>query len=97
MNTLDIVLVNIICYMGGLFSGLGIFLKYKQALLVKTTSHEKLQDLVKNLTTDLQTSLGPPIVGNTASPIMTSSQLYPTAPIMNPPPLDLKEVVIRTG
>ena len=97
MNTLDIVLINIICYMGGLFSGLGIFLKYKKALLVKTTSHQQLQDLVRNLTTDLQTSLGPPIAGNTASPVMASSQLYPTAPIMNPPPLDLKEVVIRTG
>ena len=97
MNTLDIILVNIICYMGGLFSGIGIFLKYKQALLVKTTSHEKLQDLVKNLTTDLQTSLGPPITGHISSPVMTSSQLYPTAPVMNPPPLDLKEVVIRAG
>lgn len=93
MNTLDILLVNIICYMGGLFSGLGIFLKYKKALLVKTTSHEQLQDLVKNLTNDLQTSLGPPITSN-------SSQLTPpllaSAPVINPQPLDLKEVVIRT-
>ena len=95
MNTLDIVLINVICYMGGLFSGLGIFLKYKQALLVKTTSHQQLQDLVKNLTNDLQTSLGPPAV-NKNSPVMVSSTLYPTAPMVNPPPLDLKEVVIRT-
>ena len=56
MDTLDIVLINIIFYMGGLFSWLIIFLKYKKALLVKTTSHEKLQDLVKNLANDLQTS-----------------------------------------
>mgnify|MGYP001234509523 FL=1 len=96
MNTLDIVLINIICYMGGLFSGFGIFLKYKQTLLIKTTSHEQLQDLVKNLTTDIQTSLGPPVTTDQSPPIVPSSQLYPTAPMVIPPPLDLKEVVIRT-
>jgi len=96
MNTLDIVLINIICYMGGLFSGFGIFLKYKQTLLIKTTSHEQLQDLVKNLTTDIQTSLGPPVTTDKSPPIVPSSQLYPTAPTVIPPPLDLKEVVIRT-
>ena len=90
MNTLDIVLINVICYMGGLFSGLGIFLKYKKALLVKTTSHQQLQDLVKNLTNDLQTSLGPPVNNQLTPPLLAS------APVMNPPPLDLKEVVIRT-
>ena len=82
--------------MGGLFSGFGIFLKYKQTLLIKTTSHEQLQDLVKNLTTDIQTSLGPPVTTDQSPPIVPSSQLYPTAPTVIPPPLDLKEVVIRT-
>lgn len=91
MNTLDIVLINIICYMGGLFSGLGIFLKYKQSLLMKTSSQEQLQDLVKNLTNDLQTSLGPPAVNNQLTPPLLAS-----APVMVPPPVDLKEVVIRT-
>lgn len=90
MNTLDIVLINVICYMGGLFSGLGIFLKYKKALLVKTTSHQQLQDLVKNLTNDLQTSLGPPVNNQLTPPLIAS------APVMNQPPFDLKEVVIRT-
>ena len=48
MNTLDIVLINIICYMGGLTTAFGIFLKYKQVLLLRTHSHSQLQDLVNN-------------------------------------------------
>tara|TARA_B100000035_G_C20950786_1_gene531890 strand:- start:726 stop:980 length:255 start_codon:yes stop_codon:yes gene_type:complete len=82
MNTLDIVLINIISYMGGLCTAFGIFLRYKQALLIKTHSHAQLKDLVNNLTTDLQnkTSLGPP-----TPPIMASA----------PPPHDIQEIVIR--
>jgi hypothetical protein len=89
MNTLDIVLVNIICYMGGLFSGLGIFLKYKQAVLVRTSSHSQLKDLVRNLTNDLQgiqTSSGPPL----------TPPLIPSAPVLYPSQPEYKEVVIRT-
>ena len=82
MNTLDIVLINIISYMSGLGSAFLIFLKYKQALLLKTHSHAQLQDLVKNITNDLQnqTSLGPP-----TPPIIASA----------PPVNDIKEIVIR--
>lgn len=84
MNTLDIVLINIICYMGGMGTAFGIFLKYKQALLIRTHSHAQLQDLVRNLTNDLQyngTSLGPP-----TPPIIASA----------PPPHEIKEIVIRS-
>jgi len=84
MNTLDIVLINIICYMSGLGTAFGIFLKYKQALLLRTHSHAQLQDLVRNLTNDLQnnvTSLGPP-----TPPIVASA----------PPPQEVKEIVIRS-
>ena len=35
MNTLDIVLINIICYMSGLGTAFGIFLKYKQKYYLK--------------------------------------------------------------
>jgi hypothetical protein len=82
MNTLDIVLINIISYMGGLCTSFCIFLKYKQSLLIRTHSHAQLQDLVKNLTKDLQnnTSLGPP-----TPPIIATA----------PPPYDIKEIVIR--
>ena len=83
MNTLDIILINIICYMGGLTTAFGIFLKYKQALLLRTHSHAQLQDLVNNLTQDLQnhTSLGPPTL-----PVIASA----------PSNSDLKEIIIRT-
>tara|TARA_B100000700_G_scaffold310762_1_gene391727 strand:- start:895 stop:1107 length:213 start_codon:yes stop_codon:yes gene_type:complete len=69
--------------MGGLGTAFGIFLKYKQALLLRTHSHAQLQDLVRNLTNDLQnngTSLGPP-----TPPIVASA----------PPPHEIKEIVIR--
>ena len=70
--------------MGGLGTAFGIFLKYKQALLLRTHSHAQLQDLVRNLTNDLQnngTSLGPP-----TPPIVASA----------PPPHEIKEIVIRS-
>ena len=52
MNTLDIVLIDIICYMGGLFTGLGICFKYKHDLLVLTNDIQA------------QTSEGPPIMAS---------------------------------
>uniref|UniRef100_A0A6C0CFP9 Uncharacterized protein n=1 Tax=viral metagenome TaxID=1070528 RepID=A0A6C0CFP9_9ZZZZ len=39
MNTLDIVFINVISYMGGILTGIGIFIKYKHTLLVKTNSY----------------------------------------------------------
>ena len=74
MNTLDIVLINVISYMGGILTGIGIFIKYKHTLLVKTNSYKELCELVNNLTDDLnnqtndsniQTSLGAPIMAQT--------------------------------
>ena len=53
MNTLDILLINVISYMGGFLTGLGIFIKYKHVILVKTNSYQELQELVNNLTKDL--------------------------------------------
>ena len=85
MNTLDIVLIDIICYMGGLFTGLGICFKYKHDLLVRTSSHAQLQDLVKKITNDIQasTSEGPPVL---ASAPTISEFISP-----------MKEIVIRTN
>lgn len=84
MNDLDIVLINIISYMGGIFTGLGLFLKFKKEILVKTSSHAQLQDLVRNITNDMnnKTSIGPPIVGE---PIVASA-----------PHHDFKEIIVRT-
>ena len=40
MNTLDIVLINVICYLGGVLSGLGICFKYKKHLLFPRSLQE---------------------------------------------------------
>ena len=44
MNTLDIVLINVICYLGGILSGLGVCFKYKKHLLLRTSSKEQLSE-----------------------------------------------------
>jgi len=95
MNTLDIVLINVISYMGGILSGIGIFIKYKHSILVKTNSYHELQELVNNLTKDLnQTSVGPPtpIISSVPVEVIQSPNLIASAP----PKSDLKEIVIRT-
>jgi len=90
MNTLDIVLIDIICYMGGLFTGMAICFKYKHDLLVRTSSHAQLQDLVQKITNDIQasTSEGPPILSS--APVMA------TAPTISEVISPMKEIVIRT-
>ena len=91
MNTLDIVLIDIICYMGGLFTGLGICFKYKHDLLVRTSSHAQLQDLVQKITNDIQaqTSEGPPIMA-------TEPRVIASAPTISEVISPMKEIVIRT-
>ena len=95
MNTLDILLINVISYMGGFLTGLGIFIKYKHVILVKTNSYHELQELVNNLTKDLhKTSVGPPSIPVISYPVesIQSPNLIASAP----PKSDLKEIVIRT-
>ena len=53
-----------------------------------STSQASEWNVISN---DLQTSLGPPAVNNQLTPPLLAS-----APVMVPPPVDLKEVVIRT-
>ena len=91
MNTLDIVLIDVICYMGGLFTGLGICFKYKHDLLVRTSSHAQLQDLVQKITNDIQaqTSEGPPVMA-------TAPSVMATAPSISVVISPMKEIVIRT-
>jgi hypothetical protein len=81
--------------MGGILSGIGIFIKYKHSILVKTNSYHELQELVNNLTKDLnQTSVAPPtpIVSSIPAEVIQSPNLMASAP----PKSDLKEIVIRT-
>ena len=83
MEVLDIVLINIICYMSGIMTGIGVCLKYKKHLLIKASSQEQLSQLVNSINTEIgnqhlsNTYMGPPIIASAPSSI-------------------LKEVVIRT-
>jgi len=77
--------------MGGLFTGLGICFKYKHDLLVRTSSHAQLQDLVQKITNDIQaqTSEGPPVMA-------TAPSVMATAPSISEVISPMKEIIVRT-
>jgi len=83
----DIVLVNMVTYMGGIFTGLGLCIRYKHKLF-RSKSQEnllRLQDQAHNSNS--------PIASHTVS--HANFGQYP--PIMaSAPQSALKEVVIRT-
>ena len=85
MNDIDIVLVNIIIFMGGVFSGMGFCFRYKNRLLARSRSQE-----FRNNPLDL-----PPVNQEPAPP-----PVYPTAPVPMalgyPNSPQRKEIVIRT-
>jgi len=87
MNALDIVLVSGICYLSGVLSGLGLCIKYKRNLLIKTTSHENLSALMNSITNETQLQNTPPIVASASAPPIVASA----------PPDPVKEFVIRTN
>ena len=94
MNTLDIVLLNGIFYLGGVLSGLGICFKYKKHLLLRTSSKEQLSEIVTSITNEIanSTNPGPPFF--TGTPAMD-----PEPPVIaaSAPPKDaLREIVIRS-
>lgn len=93
MNTLDIVLINVICYLGGILSGLGVCFKYKKHLLLRTSSKEQLSEIVNSITNEIasHTNPGPPVF--TGTPIMESE---PPLLASAPPKETLHEIVIRT-
>ena len=93
MNTLDIVLLNGIFYLGGVLSGLGICFKYKKHLLLRTSSKEQLSDIVNSITNEIasHTNPGPPVF--TGTPVMESE---PPLLASAPPKDALREIVIRT-
>jgi len=84
----DIVLINIITYMSGIFTGLGLCIKYKHKLF-RSTSQENLARLQAPVHNSGQTAatqdMGHSTIGQ-YPPIMASA----------PPASTLKEVVIRT-
>lgn len=99
MNTLDIVLINVICYMGGILSGLGVCFKYKKHLLLRTSSKEQLSEIVNSITNEISniTNPGPPVF--TGTPVMEADPplLASAHNIASAPPKEaLREIVIRT-
>jgi len=48
MNTLDIILVSIISYMGGILSGLGFCFRYSDKLIKRTLSDENVTNMIQN-------------------------------------------------
>ena len=93
MNTLDIVLLNGIFYLGGVLSGLGICFKYKKHLLLRTSSKEQLSEIVNSITNEIasHTNPGPPVF--TGTPVMEAEPpLLASAPHKD----TLHEIVIRT-
>ena len=84
MNTLDIVLINIICYMTGILSGFGLCFKYKKDLLIKTSSHSQLSDILNSIHSEIAAQ-----PTNTGPPVMAAIPSAPTA-------TNLSEVIIRT-
>ena len=93
MNTLDIVLLNGIFYLGGVLSGLGICFKYKKHLLLRTSSKEQLSEIVNSTTNEIasHTNPGPPVF--TGTPVMESE---PPLLASAPPKELMREIVIRT-
>tara|TARA_B100002051_G_C16438376_1_gene487694 strand:+ start:71 stop:361 length:291 start_codon:yes stop_codon:yes gene_type:complete len=96
MNTLDIVLINVICYLGGILSGLGVCFKYKKHLLLRTSSKEQLSDIVTSITNEIanSTNPGPPVFTGTS--IMEEDPPVITASASAPSKEALREIVIRT-
>jgi len=84
----DIVLINMITYMTGIFTGLGLCIKYKHKLF-RSKSQENLSQLQGQ-------------IHNSSSPIEGQSVPhsnfghYPPVMASAPPSSCLKEVVIRT-
>ena len=81
MNVLDIVLVSGLCYLSGVLTGLGLCVKYKRNLLIRTTSQENLSALVNSITNDMYSQNT-----NATIPIVASA----------PPAEPVKEIIIRT-
>ena len=81
---MDIVLINVISYMGGLLTGLGFCFKYKKHFLLRTSSHDQLSEIINSIHSEISsaTNVGPPNL-----PIIASA----------PHPESFKEVVIRTN
>ena len=81
INIFDMILINMVSYMSGVFTGLLIFCKYKDKILIKTRSRDNLSNIANT------NNLPPPTVPNYQScvPLVASA-----------PPLHPREITIKT-
>jgi len=92
----DIVLINMVTYMAGIFTGLGLCIKYKHKLF-RSKSQENLSRLQGSEQGQIQNQIynsGAPIAGQHVS--HTNLGHYPPVMATAPTQNALKEVVIRT-
>ena len=93
MNGLEITLLTSLFYLSGILTGLGVCLKYKKHLLIKTSSQDQLSELLTSIHSEISpsTNPGPP----TSAPVAFASAppAFASAPVAQ----DLKEVIIRTS
>ena len=59
MNTFDILLLNLISYMGGIFTGLVVCCKYKDKIMIKSKSRENITEPIYNHSPPLMASAPP--------------------------------------
>ena len=92
MNAIDIVLINVISYMGGFLTGLAFCFKYKKHFLLRTSSHEQLSQIINSIHSEIggTTNVGPPNLPVIASSVQPCPQ--PSAPQLE----SVKEIVIRS-
>jgi len=88
----DIVLINMVTYMTGIFTGLGLCIKYKHKLF-RSKSRENLSQLQRSEQGEIHNS-NLPITGQCVS--HGNFGHYPPVMASAPPSSTLKEVVIRT-
>ena len=92
----DIVLINMVTYMTGIFTGLGLCIKYKHKLF-RSKSQEDLSQLQGPGQGPLQGQIHNPDNPITGKPVSHSNfGHYPPVMPTAPTPNALKEVVIRT-
>ena len=72
INTFDIVLINVISYMGGIFTGLLICCKYKDKLLIRTRSRSRdnLSSIENQMIPRAPNYHGEPILAASAPPFL---------------------------
>lgn len=69
INVFDMILINMVSYMSGVFTGLLILCKYKDKILIKTRSRDNLSGIANNPPEVPSNYLGPTPLIASAPPL----------------------------